>query len=119
MPTSLVRRRAFLAGSASTIVLPSLAQPGRAAPRRIIVAQVCDVSAQAQDVTRDFLVGARAAWQDVNARGGLHGRAVEHLSLEVDGSRASLQRAWDALRDNPACVVLSGTAGDPAATGHR
>lgn len=117
MPTSLVRRRAFLAGSASTIVLPSLAQPGRAAPRRVVVAQVCDVSTQAQDVTRDFLVGARAAWQDVNARGGLRGRAVEHLALEVDGSRASLQRAWDALRDNPACVVLSGTAGDPVATG--
>jgi ABC-type branched-subunit amino acid transport system substrate-binding protein len=117
MPTPHVRRRAFLAGSASTLALPAWAQSGRPASRHLVVAQVHDVSAQEQDVTRDFLVGARAAWQDVNARGGLRGRAVQHLALEVDGSRASLQQAWQSLRDNPACVVLSGTASDPAATG--
>jgi ABC-type branched-subunit amino acid transport system substrate-binding protein len=117
MSTPFVRRRAFLAGSASTLALPALAQPGRPAQRPLVVAQVHDVSAPEQDVTRDFLVGARAAWQDVNARVGLRGRAVQHLALEVDGSRASLQQAWQSLRDNPACVVFSGTAGDPAATG--
>jgi hypothetical protein len=117
MPTPHVRRRAFLAGSASTLALPVLAQPGRPALRPLVVAQLHDVSAAQQDVTRDFLVGARAAWQDVNARGGLRGRAVQHLALEVDGSGASLRQAWESLRDNPACAVLSGTAGDPAAIG--
>lgn len=116
MSTSLLRRR-LLAGSACALALPATAQPGRPAMRPILVAQIQDRSAAEQDVTKDFLIGARAAWQDVNARGGVRGRPVQHLAIEVDGTRPSLQQAWQAVRDNPACVVLSGTAGDPAAAG--
>jgi ABC-type branched-subunit amino acid transport system substrate-binding protein len=115
MPLSLPRRR-FLAGSAAALALPAFAQPGRAAGKPLVVAQFQDTSPAQQDVTKDFLIGARAAWQDINARGGVHGRPVQHLSLEVDGSRASVQQAWASLRDNAACVVLSGTVSDPAAT---
>ena len=75
-----------------------------------------DVSAAQQDVSKDFLIGSRAAWQDINSRGGLRGRPVQHLAVEVDGTAAGLRSALLALRDNPSCVVLSGTAGDPAAT---
>ena len=81
-----------------------------------MVAQFQDTSAGEQDVGKDFLVGSRAAWQDINARGGVHGRPVQHLAIEVDGGRAGLQQAWASLRDNPACVVLSGSVGDPIAT---
>ena len=115
MPLSLVRR-ALLAGGASAIALPVLSQPARGSPKPLVVAQVQDTSPAEQDVTKDFLIGARAAWQDINARGGIRGRAVQHVALEVDGSLASLQQAWQSVRDDPSCVVLSGTAGDPAAT---
>lgn len=111
-----LRRRQFLAGGAAAVALPAFAQPGRTAGRPLVVAQVQDASPAQQDVSKDFLIGARAAWQDINARGGVRGRPVEHLTLEVDGSRAGVQQAWQSMRDNPACVVLSGSVGDPAAT---
>ena len=57
------------------------------------VAQVIDMSAAQQDVSRDLLVGAQAAWKDFNARGGLRGRPVQHVALETDGSQAALVAA--------------------------
>ncbi|MFC5497498.1 ABC transporter substrate-binding protein [Caenimonas terrae] len=91
-------------------------QPGHAQAHPLVVAQVVDLSNEQQDVSRDFLVGSRAAWQDVNAGGGLRGRPIQHLVLEVDGTPASLQAVLRSVRDNPACIALSGTVSDPAAT---
>ena len=90
------------------------AQPAK--PASITVAQIFDASLAQQDVSKDFLIGSRAFWQDINSRGGLHGRRVEHQSIEVDGTPQSIRAAVDSIKDNPACVLLSGTAGDPAAT---
>jgi ABC-type branched-subunit amino acid transport system substrate-binding protein len=112
MPT--LRRRALLAGAAACVAVPATAQ--RPAPRPIAIAQLVDTSSAEQDVAKDFVIGARAAWQDINSRGGLRGRPVQHLALEVDGSAASVQQAWQSVRDNPACVALSGTVSDPVAT---
>lgn len=93
------------------------AQPGKsgAASRDMLVAQVVDVSPAQQDVSKDFLIGSRAAWADINAKGGLRGRSVQHVSVEVDGTPESVRKALQSLLDNPACLVLSGTAGDPVA----
>lgn len=107
--------------SAAALVLSTTAtawaQPGKVgAARAITVAQIVDTSVQQQDVAKDFLIGSRAAWQDINSRGGLRGRPVNHVSIEVDGTAAALRSAVDKLRDNPACMVLSGTAGDPVAS---
>jgi hypothetical protein len=116
---SLTRRRALLAGGGALLgaTQASWAQPGRAAARAaVVVAQVFDTSAAQQDVSKDFLIGSRAAWQDINARGGLRGKTVQHLSIEVDGSPASARATLAVIRDTPACVCLSGTAGDPVAT---
>jgi ABC-type branched-subunit amino acid transport system substrate-binding protein len=95
-----------------------MAQPGKAVPtgRGIVIAQVVDTSAGQQDVSKDFLIGSRAAWQDINSRGGVRGRPVQHVAIEVNGTAASAQAAIAAIRDNPACVVVSGSAGDIAAT---
>lgn len=110
------RRRALLVSAAATLATPfAAAQPGRGSGKPVTVAQVVDVSPAQQDVSKDFLVGARAFWQDLNSRGGLQGRPVTHQALEVDGTPAGLRAALDQVRDNPACVVLSGTAGDPLA----
>lgn len=113
-------RRQLLQGAAllaAGTALPAIAQPGRTggAPRSLIVAQLVDYSLGQQDVSKDFLIGSRAAWQDINSRGGIRGRRVEHLALETDGSAASVQKALASVRDNPACVVLSGSVGDQMA----
>lgn len=57
------------------------------------IAQIVDGTAQQQDVSKDFLIGSRAAWQDINAQGGLLGRSVKHLSIDTDGTAASLRAA--------------------------
>ena len=82
-----------------------------------VVAQVADLSPDQQDVSRDFLVGSRTAWQEINAKGGVHGRPVQHLTLETDGTPASLQSAWQTAHKQSACIALSGCVGNAAASG--
>ena len=108
-----LRRRTLLA--AGLAAPAAWAQP-RPAARPLLVAQLVDTSASEQDVAKDFLIGSRAAWQEINARGGVRGRPVVHQAIEVDGSAAGLRQAWQALKDNAACVALSGTASDPLAS---
>jgi ABC-type branched-subunit amino acid transport system substrate-binding protein len=103
----------ILAVSAATMVpaIPVRAQPARP----WVIAQIVDTTAQQQDVSKDYLIGARAAWQEINAKGGLLGRPVKHLSIETDGSTASLKAALDSANSNTSCIALSGTAGDRTA----
>lgn len=116
----LLRLASGLASGAAVVAAPWVhAQPGlSAAPSRnaVTIAQIVDSSLMQQDVSKDFLIGSRAAWQDINSRGGLRGRPVQHVSLETDGSTASLRQALAAATDNPSCIVLSGSAGDPVAS---
>lgn len=114
MPLPSLKRRTLLAGGAAAIALPAAAQP-RAGGRPVVIGQLVDTSVAEQDVAKDFLIGSRAAWQDINSRGGVRGRAVQHLAIEVDGSAASVRNACRGLLENPACVALSGTVADPVA----
>ncbi|MGH8848407.1 MAG: ABC transporter substrate-binding protein, partial [Polaromonas sp.] len=68
----LQRASLLTAGAAA----PGWAQPGKSAAssRSVAIAQVVDFSQAQQDVSKDFLIGSRAAWQDINARGGIRGR---------------------------------------------
>ena len=118
---STLDRRQLLCGAALTALAssaPALAQVSKpaASARSIVIAQPVDFSQAQQDVSRDFLVGSRAAWQDINSRGGIRGRPVQHLTLETDGSPGSVRAAIDSIRDNPACVAISGTVGDQLAS---
>jgi hypothetical protein len=121
LPASLIKRRHWLqragwltAGAAA----PGWAQPGKAASsaNSLVVAQLVDFSGGQQDVSKDFLIGSRAAWQDINARGGIRGRQVMHLALETDGTAASVRTALGEALANPACLVLSGSVGDALAS---
>jgi ABC-type branched-subunit amino acid transport system substrate-binding protein len=82
----------------------------------VVVAQLIDVSLAQQDVSKDFLIGSRAAWQDINSRGGINGREVVHQTVETDGTPASVKQALSAVMDNPECIVLSGSVGDSVAS---
>jgi ABC-type branched-subunit amino acid transport system substrate-binding protein len=96
------------------------AQTGKSASssahNNVVVAQCVDFSQAQQDVSKDFLIGARAAWQDINLHGGINGRQVEHLVLETNGTPASLQAALEPIKNNPACVALFGSVGDQLAS---
>jgi len=116
-----VGRRSFthtIAGLAATAVTPAWAQPGKAdgTSKQTTVVQIVDVSSGQIDVSKDFLIGSRAAWQDINAKGGLRGRPVQHKTLEVDGSDASLRMAIDTLKSQPQVVACLGTVGGHAAS---
>ena len=106
-------RGVSLAGLNSSV--PAFAQVSKPATssRKVVIAQLVDFSQGQQDVSKDFLVGSRAAWQDINLRGGIRGRPVQHLTLETDGTPGSARVAMDSIRDNQACIAISGTVGDP------
>ena len=114
------RRRsiATLIGLTAASALPAWAQSSKSAAgaRAVTVAQVVDMSTSQIDVSKDFLVGARTAWQEINTKGGVSGTPIRHLVLEVDGSAASLRTAIDAIKVEPHCIALFGTAGDRAAS---
>ena len=127
----LRQRRQFFVRStqlavAAPVMLSALAwpsQPAQAQTKRtatttspVTVAQIVDVSLSQQDISKDFLVGSRAAWQDINARGGIRGRSVTHLAIEIDGSAQSVKAAWDQVQNNPSCIVMSGCAADSLST---
>lgn len=114
MPSPRLTRRALLAGCAAAVALPLHAQ-SRQAASSIVIGQLVDVSSREQDISRDFLAGSRAAWQDIQAQGGLRGRQVQHLSVEVDGSAAGLRAALRQLLEQPRCLALAGTVSNPLA----
>ena len=71
MPLLNASRRRLLRSGAAVIAasaaLPmARAQAARGSSRNPVVAQIVDVSLQQQDVSKDFLIGSRAAWQDIN-----------------------------------------------------
>lgn len=119
-PDNPSRRRAVCTLASLTLAsaTPIWAQPSRAAQgsRATTVAQIVDMSTSQIDVSKDFLVGSRTAWQEINARGGLQGSVVRHLVIEVDGTAASLRSAVDSLKSTSHCVAVFGTAGDRAAS---
>lgn len=116
-PAPLRRRHVLAAGVASAISIPVLAAGPRGPGSPIVIGQPFDSSLAEQDVAKDFLIGSRAAWQDINSRGGLRGRPVQHLTVETDGTADGARAACRSLAENPACVALCGTVGDPLA-GH-
>jgi len=114
------RRRVLhaLASLPMALATPGWAQPTKSGSgaRSVTVSQIVDTSTGQIDVTKDFLVGSRAAWQEINSRGGLLGATVRHHVIEINGSPASLRVAMDALKAEPHCVTVSGSAGDVIAS---
>jgi ABC-type branched-subunit amino acid transport system substrate-binding protein len=110
-----VQRRTFLtttALAAGSLAAPAWAQRPKPSATAGTIFQVVDMSAAQIDISKDFLIGARAAWQEFNARGGLRGKPVRHTVVEVDGSVTSLQSAIATLNAIPDCMAVVGTTGN-------
>ncbi|MHB1122073.1 MAG: ABC transporter substrate-binding protein [Ramlibacter sp.] len=116
----LLSRRDLLRGSLlAASAGGALGQTGRkngSAAAAVTVVQILDTSMAQQDVAKDFLLGSRAAWHDIQTQGGLRGRPVRHETMEVDGSAAAVRQALEAALADPSCIALSGTVGDPVAS---
>ena len=119
LPRPLLRRT-FLGSLACSAGLFGTATSWAQGPRATVVTpsvlQVVDMSASQVDVSKDFLIGARAAWQDLNSRGGVRGKAIKHVVVEVDGSPQSLRAVLDTLKAMPECLAVVGSAGHRAAS---
>jgi ABC-type branched-subunit amino acid transport system substrate-binding protein len=119
MNKTSTRRRRLLLSAGSLVFAPLF---GTAAPnkptsskRPYAIAQVVDTSMAQQDVSKDILIGARAAWQDINAQGGIDGHEINQVTFEVDGSPKGLQDALQSLGNDPKCIAISAAAGERAA----
>lgn len=116
-----ITRRALIArlaaSGAALTGTASMAQGSKTPPAAstAAVVQIVDMSAGQIDVSQNFLVGSRAAWQDLNARGGIRSKPIRHIVLEVDGSAKSLRGAMDTLKGLNNCVAAVGTVGDKVA----
>lgn len=111
-----LKRRMVMTAAAAALVPHSFAATRANAARTVTITQIVDASAVQQDVSKDFLIGSRAAWQDINAKGGVRGHRISHVSIEVDGTAQGLETAFGAVREDDSCIALSGTAGDPVAS---
>jgi ABC-type branched-subunit amino acid transport system substrate-binding protein len=117
---SFLRRNiAFALGSvaAPMIGAQTLAgtMAGSSASPSPMVAQVIDMSSNQQDVSKDFVVGARAAWQEINAAGGLRGQTIRHNVIETDGSAVQADTAWQQLQRDGSCLASFGSCGNALA----
>lgn len=83
-----------------------------AEPDAIAIAQVVDMSAGQQEVSRDFMAGSKVAWQNLNAKGGIRGKKIQHLVMEVDGTPESVKNAWNGIISDARCVAISGCVGN-------
>jgi ABC-type branched-subunit amino acid transport system substrate-binding protein len=113
-------RRRFLrsTGAASVLLGVSPFVAGQASSGRTpMVAQIVDSSVQNQDISKDFLVGSRTAWQEINALGGIRGQTIRHRVIETDGSAEQADAAWAQLRNDSSCIASFGTCADGVAVG--
>lgn len=118
--TNSSTRRHLLTGAigcAVSALAPAWAQTPKSIPdgKPLVIGQIIDLSPHTMDVSRDFLIGSRAAWSDINRTGGIRGRLVQHVVAEVSDSAAPLRRALAEFQQNPNCIALTGSAGHRAA----
>jgi ABC-type branched-subunit amino acid transport system substrate-binding protein len=102
------RRRALQALGVFPVAAALPAQAQRPALR---FAQVLDMSAAQQELSRDYSTGVRLAWAELSAGRGPFA-SVPLATIETDGSEASLQAAVQRVREDPSIVGLVGTVGD-------
>lgn len=116
---ALTRRACLRGGAFSAVAMlgatAAFAQRSTASSEPPTVLQVVDTSPTQQDVAKDFLTGSLAAWQELNAGGGVRGRPVVHRKFEINTQTTNWQVALSAALENPSVVAISGTVSEGAA----
>jgi ABC-type branched-subunit amino acid transport system substrate-binding protein len=113
-----MRRRNILAAAGGLALSPWAAAASHiASPVKATytIAQVVDTSIAQQDVSKDIMIGSKAAWQYINSLGGIQGHQINHATFKVDGTPQSVQSALQAIYDDSSCIAISAAAGERAA----
>ena len=110
-----ITRRAWLArssiacaGLASSAAFSAFAQPRNADAKTLRVTQLLDTSPDQQELSRDYSTGVRLAFAEIKQAGG---RVPQLLSLDTDGSAASLRDALMQVKSDATSVALLGAVG--------
>ncbi|HKW84624.1 MAG TPA: ABC transporter substrate-binding protein [Burkholderiaceae bacterium] len=104
-----ITRRALLVASCAALpTFPVLAQPRGADTKSLRVTQLLDSSADQQELSRDYSTGVRLALAEIRQAGG---RVPQLVSIDTDGSAASLRDALMQVKSDPTQVALLGAVG--------
>lgn len=107
-PTPITRRALLVASCAALPAFPVRAQPRGADARTLRVTQLLDSSADQQELSRDYSTGMRLAFAEIKQAGG---RVPQLVSIDTDGSEASLRDALMQVKSDPTQVALLGAVG--------
>ena len=113
--TDPVRRQIVLGTAAAALAgqtLTTFAQsavPNRGAPEQIRLAQLLDSSQDQQEISRDYATGVRLAVNDFNRSAR---RRIQLVTIDSDGSAASVKAALQSIRKDAGLCALIGTAGE-------
>ena len=101
------RRQVLALTAGMSASLGAAAQAPSRSGRVLRVAQLLDSSPDQQELSRDYATGVQIGLAEFNRSG----RPVQLVSLNTDGSAASLRQALASVRDDPSICALLGTAG--------
>lgn len=104
---SIMKRRNFALGLGSALALP----PVSARASDLVIGQVAPLSGVLASTGAQMVVGGRIYFEHVNARGGIHGRAIRHLVLDDGYKVDETVRATREVLANPEVLALFGFAG--------
>jgi hypothetical protein len=97
--------------------LPAWSQPNRpdTSGKQITVVQFADMSPGQIDVSKDFVVGSRVAWQEINQKGGVKDQEVLHRVVELDASDQALRAEVQTIKGQTSVIACMGTVGGKTA----
>ncbi len=94
----------------------ALSAHATAAGPDIVVGQIADLSGPDGYTGTDFMTGAKAYFDDVNADGGINGRQIRHVVIDSKGSPAKTMQAAQQLIEQDKADLLFGVTGTAPVT---
>ena len=73
-----MKRRSFALALGSALALPTV----RARAPDLVIGQVAPLSGLLASTGAQMVLGGRIYFEHVNARGGIHGRAIQHVVVD-------------------------------------
>lgn len=110
-----MNRRAFLGGSLTALslaLLPTLSRAQDASRKQILIGQSVDLSGTMQNIGHDYFAGAKMAFDQANAAGGLGGRQIRLTQLDDGGDPARAVANAKRLIDEEKVDLLFGLTGE-------
>jgi branched-chain amino acid transport system substrate-binding protein len=102
-----MKRRSFAVGIAAALALPQV----RARAAELVIGQVAPLSGVLASTGAQMVVGGRIWFEHVNARGGIHGRPIQHVVVDDGYKVDETVRLTRELLARPEVLALFGFAG--------